>query len=91
MLGIDYILEHCVAFYKAEHKEELFRVYITDCLAAIIKGKGGTVKRYYDIVHPQKQDTRSAREIADDIVARAGLKEVSLRGRIKAEGNARAG
>lgn len=30
-------------------------------------------KRYYDFMHPPKEDTRTGDEIVDDIIKRAGL------------------
>lgn len=63
-------------------REDAYRVYITDALKVLTENTahpyGGTVmtKRYQDILHPQKEDTRSAEEILQDVIVGAGLQVV---------------
>ena len=54
-------------------------VYVTDCLKMISENTanisfGQYMKsRCYDIIHPEKVDTRTGDEIVEDIIKRAGL------------------
>lgn len=51
-------------------KTAVFRVYVTDALRII----GSLDRRYADIIDDDKpKDMRTAEEIAEDFVARAGL------------------
>ena len=60
-------------------KDTAYRVYITDCLKLIAENtanisRGQYMKsRYYDIIRPEKVDTRTGDEIVEDIIKRAGL------------------
>ena len=53
----------------------MYETYITDIGQGLITALGAKgVKRYYDILHPASAEAKTAQEITDDIVARAGLK-----------------
>ena len=56
-------------------KDTAYRVYVTDCLKLITENTGNiSLKlRYYDIIQPKKEDTRTGDEIVADIIKRAGL------------------
>ena len=56
-------------------KDTAYRVYVTDCLKLIAENTGNiSLKlRYYDIIQPKKEDTRTGDEIVADIIKRAGL------------------
>ena len=56
-------------------KDTAYRVYVTDCLKLIAENSGNiSLKlRYYDIIQPKKEDTRTGDEIVADIIKRAGL------------------
>ncbi|MBO1680180.1 hypothetical protein [Bittarella massiliensis (ex Durand et al. 2017)] len=60
-------------------------MYVTDSLRTISENtarfSGGTYarQRYYDVVNPPKEDTRTGDEIAADIIAMAGLTPTSGR------------
>lgn len=71
--------------------EEMYRAYVTDCLQAICNNTSNYVvpgvdevitvgsvinKRWYDIMNPPPEDTRSGEEIVLDVVKKAGLKVV---------------
>ena len=77
LMGSGYVIEYCVAAYNADMERRNFEVYITDIVAALVgmfaKDK---IPRYYDLMHPPKEDKRSGEEIAADIIARHGLKVV---------------
>ena len=56
-------------------KDTAYRLYICDCLKLIAENTGNiSLKlRYYDIIQPKKEDTRTGDEIVADIIKRAGL------------------
>lgn len=56
-------------------KDTAYRVYVTDCLKLISENTGNiSLKlRYYDIIQPKKEDTRTGDEIVADIIKMAGL------------------
>ena len=87
MLGSGYVIEHCVSVFKEKKRQEVFNVYLTDCLAGILIGRGAKIKRYYDILHPAKNDNRSPNEIVDNITNRAGIRVVKSHERIEADGD----
>ena len=87
MFGSEYVIEHCVSVFKAQYKAELFKMYITDCLMAMLKGRGAKVKRFYDMLHPPKEDKRSPQEVVDDIASRAGIRVVKSRGSTVPDGS----
>ena len=60
---------------KQQVKDTAYRVYVTDCLKLIAENTGNiSLKlRYYDIINPKKEDTRTGDEIVSDIIKRAGL------------------
>ena len=49
-----------------------YRFYVTNSLQNIPQNKYIT-KTFYDMLYPEPQDDRSAEEIVDDVVAKAGL------------------
>lgn len=56
-------------------EEELYKVYITDCLSNLV----GANRRFYDIVYPnsykkEEEKEKTGDEIAADIISRYGLK-----------------
>lgn len=53
-------------------REGAYRIYITDMLYYQARGQSLTI-RYDDMIHPKPQDTRTAEEIADDIITKFGL------------------
>ena len=53
-----------------------YRIYVTDSLQAL--GQGKYVKtRFFDAIKPTAIETRSGEEIAQDILARAGIEVIS--------------
>ena len=46
-----------------EAREEIYRIYVTDSLKVI----GQLDQRYFDMIQPPKQETRTAEEIIDNI------------------------
>ena len=72
-------LRYCVARYKREQEEKIYRVYVTDALRLTVENTakfagGNYIKaRYIDIVEPKKQDNRTCEEITADIIQRCGL------------------
>ena len=53
---------------KADMDEILFRVYITDTALSFIAAMGGErPARYYDMIHPAPEETRTADEIIENM------------------------
>ena len=78
LLGADYAMQTCIGEIDAQRKEEAYRVYETDCLYAIGRFlKIPLERRFYDILHPTPKDTRTGEEIANDRLAKFGIKVVS--------------
>ena len=63
-------------------EEKAFRIYLTDAIYAInhsiSHGLGGSVmgKRFYEVLNPKPEDTRTGEEIALDVLNRAGIEVV---------------
>lgn len=62
-------MRYTVARYNENQREEAYRIYVTDSLKALT----GASARYADLLEEKPTDTRSAKEIADDILSRAGI------------------
>lgn len=70
------MIDHCISAYNLYIEEKLYKVYITDCLRALV---GGNPKRYCDIVeslYKQEKETESA----EDIIERLSKKLDALGG-----------
>lgn len=79
-MGSGYVIEHCIAAFRANQAEEIYKTYITDSFYVIVHslGNGDALpKRYQDIMHPETEDKRTGDEIAADIIKRHGLKVVN--------------
>lgn len=55
-----------------EDREMAYRIYVTTALQNIPQGKYTQVS-FYDMMYPKPEDTRSAEEIAHDVIEAAGL------------------
>lgn len=83
ILGRRYIIEHIATDYRRRKVYEVYQIYVTDCLKGIAdlnmkyfsrnSNSELVTKRFADILHPENIDTRSGEEIANDIMAKAGL------------------
>lgn len=68
-MGIGYVIENYIAFFKKEQQEKLYKSYITDALRLITentaKAYGGSYMkiRYSEMIVPQKEETRTADEV----------------------------
>ena len=73
MIGIGYVIEHYIAFFKKEQQEKAYKVYITDALRVITentaKMNGGSYiqARYAEIIEPRKEEKRTANEVIWDL------------------------
>ena len=77
LLGSGYVVDHCIAAFRAKQERMRFEYYITDVGAALINmWARDKYPRYYDLVNPQMVDKRSGAEIAAEIIAKHGLKVV---------------
>lgn len=71
------------ARWKEHEREQIYRIYVTDCLRAMTestaKFSGGTYiqKRFAAVVGYEKTDTRTGEEIAAEVIKKAGLVVIS--------------
>ena len=71
------MVDCCISAFNHIQERRNFEIYITDAAAALISmWAKNNYPRYYDLIHPQKQDNRSGEEIVADIIAKHGLKVV---------------
>ena len=61
-----------MARFEYEQKIYLYRDYVATSLQLIPQQKH-IVRTYDEVLHPEKVDNRDGDEIAEDIIARAGL------------------
>jgi hypothetical protein len=78
VLGTEYIFQHILQTLEAERKETLYRYYVTDALQVIAENtarNGGTriTVRFCDLLKSSPKDNRSGKEIAADVIRKAGL------------------
>lgn len=76
LFGKGYVIEHCIAFFRRQQKEQMYRVYITDALKAIAENTsrmygGVSIKtRYADIIgdeNTHREEKRTPDQIIDHI------------------------
>lgn len=73
MMGIGYVIEHYIAFFKKEQHEKAYKIYITDSLRIITentaKANGGHYlqARYAELIEPIKEEKRTATEVISDL------------------------
>ena len=78
------MIDHCIKLYTIAQRQEIYKIYVSDALRIIAentaKFAGGSYikKRYIDLIESkkQKEDKRTAQEIIDDVVNKAGIKVV---------------
>lgn len=72
-MGIGYVIEHYIAFFKKEQHERLYKSYVTDALRIITentaKASGGKYlqARYAELIEPIKEEKRTAEEVITDL------------------------
>ena len=78
-------MRYAAACIRQEQERTAYRLYVTDALKLLsentAKAGGGSYinARWWEMTHPVPADTRTAEQIAADIIRRAGL-EVRNRG-----------
>lgn len=78
-LGVRAILFSLREKLRQMDEEEAWRIYCAKCLRMITENtanaSGGTfmAQEFADILHPKPQDNRGVDEIAEDVLARAGI------------------
>ena len=72
-MGIGYVIEHYIAFFKKEQHEKAYKSYVTDALRIITentaKANGGRYlqARYAEMIEPLKEEKRTANEVIIDL------------------------
>lgn len=70
--------DFCIALYKKRTEDEIYRIYVTDCLQMISENTGKFIqKRYYDILNPPPAETRTAEEITKEIADKCGIEVIN--------------
>ena len=73
IVGIGYVIEHYIAFFRKEQHEKAYKCYVTDALRIITentaKANGGRYlqARYAELIEPIKEEKRTANEIVLDL------------------------
>lgn len=62
------MIEHCISAYNLYIKDEIYKIYITDCLRILIGGET-PIPRYVDLIQ-QSQEGEKETETAEQIKAR---------------------
>lgn len=74
LMGPGYLTDVLYGIMDRERTERVYRIYVTDALAAIAQQLGVTFKRRYtDIISPAPVEKRSGTEIAADVIQAMGL------------------
>lgn len=72
-----YFTDSLIAALDERRQNEAYRVYVTDCFYGIFSALGGKMeRRFYEILHPEAEDTRSGEEIAYERLERFGIEVV---------------
>ena len=72
-MGIGYVIEHYIAFFKKEQHEKAYKCYVTDALRVITentaKANGGRYlqARYAELIEPMREETRTADVVIMDL------------------------
>ena len=76
-MGTSYVVDYCVMDINRRRERANFDIYVTDVLGGLLsRWCTEKIPRYYDLIHPAPEDKRTGQEIADDIIAKYGLKVV---------------
>lgn len=73
LIDKSYVVDNCIAFLRNKRREEAYEYYITDVLMNLTNNVGQTLggsvikTRFYDVLHPPKKETRTGREIIDQM------------------------
>ena len=71
------MIKYCKALFQKKKEERAYRIYVTDMLMAIVNstGKYTAEERFFDYIQKsgRKKQEKTAEEIVNDVVMRAGL------------------
>lgn len=79
LMGKGYVVDYCISLLRKKQEQRRFQVYITDALMImnnnIQRAFGGAkiTQRYADYFVKKKEDKRSAKQIVQDTMRKAGL------------------
>jgi hypothetical protein len=78
LFGKGYVVDHCIAFFQKQKRQEELEYYITDTLMYIAQNtaniSGGKVpkNRFYEIMNRKPEETRTAQDIINNIKRKLG-------------------
>lgn len=78
LMGRGYVVDCCISAFNRLQEQRNIQNYLADCAYVLVKSlqPNMDLPLYKDLLNPPKEDTRSAEEIAGDVIARHGLKVV---------------
>ena len=79
LLGIGYVIDHCVSFFHKKSEEKAYKVYVTDVLRLTLENtakqtQGSYIeKRFADFLELQENisedDGKSEEEMAEEVIS----------------------
>lgn len=79
LMGKGYVVDYCISLLRKKQEQRRFQIYLTDVLMImnnnIQRCFGGAKinQRYADYFGKKKEDKRSAKQIVQDTMRKAGL------------------
>lgn len=80
LMGKGYVVDYCISLLRKKQEQRRFQVYITDVLMVLNNniqhcfGGAKITQRYADYFVKKKEDTRTAKQIVQDTIKKAGLR-----------------
>ena len=75
-------MRYAVARFNVEQRDMAYRIYLSECARMIANntarlfGGSGLDIRFSDLIRNKRMDNRSAKEIAADVIKRAGIEVI---------------
>ena len=76
LMGSGYMIDYSINSLNRQRQRENYEQYVAEALSRIVGVYYKGFPHYWDMIHPRKEDERTGTEIAEDIIARHGLKVV---------------
>ena len=66
-------MRYVFARTEQAHHEQAYRIMVTESLRAIPQGRW-TVKSYVDLITPEVKETRTGKQVAEEVAEKMGTK-----------------
>lgn len=78
MFGMGYVINHCIALFQKEQKEKITiksLTYIAQGIQCVVNGLASeeVMTSFADYLDEKPEETRTAKEIVDDVLEKCGL------------------